>query len=119
MKKLLGLLLLLVTATNAFGAEPIKSLDTELEVVARYVAKLPEERARYLRFFTTYAYPERLQEDAALVLSFWIHSMSGLHKDSLYNAGTIYPLCKMDGNDKFIALRQVPGSRWSIIGSLT
>lgn len=122
--RFLGLILgLCLCVSNVFGQErvvnvpeglnnshiPMKSLDSELADVNRFIARLPEHQASRLRFFTTYAVPRRLRNDAVLTLSFWIHSLVGLSTESLENGGGYYPLAMMvDG--EFKPIRNVPGS---------
>ena len=79
----------------------VKTISTEVADAALYLQeKVAPENRPYIRFFTTYAVPEELQEDTLLQLSFICHSLMGVASDETGNSGAYYPVAKFVWVDK-------------------
>lgn len=89
----------------------LRSPNTETEVAVTFLQKIPQPDQQYIRFFSFYAIPEELRQNAVLTLSFIIHNLAGISDHPEGNAGSFYPLAKMEINEKgervFVPYRQV------------
>jgi len=98
-------------------------MNDELDATVQYLANVQEQERQYIKFFTSYAFPEEMRENAALALSFWVHSLTGPTLDGSGNRGYFEPIAqavhvagdKPDKPDKlerkFVGFKQVPGSK--------
>lgn len=86
----------------------LKSVNSEVEECIVYQTKLTEEDRKYIKFFTTYAYPKDMRQDAVLLLSFIIHSLAGISNDD-DEISSFSPLAIKTG-EEFYSYKQVPGS---------
>lgn len=70
----------------------------------------------YIKFFTTYAIPEEYRRDAVLTTSFLMASLTGPTNDKEGNAGSYYPLARMEETKKgeriFVPYTQVSPTLW-------
>jgi hypothetical protein len=134
MKKAWLCLALLLIGTISFGQEPaaleqaikdnnlrpkiLKTPDLEVaDAILFLETKIEEADRPYIRFFSTYALPEALRQDAVLALSFVIHSMVGIGKTDEDNAGSYYPLARIEMVEEepvFVAYRKVTDTLWWI-----
>jgi len=114
-------LLLLLLGSIGYGQEvgiakkfTLKTPNSEVGDAILYLQDhIATEDKPHIKFFTTYAIPEKLRQDAGLSLSFMCHSLQGVvTKD--YQGGGYYPLAKLEkddgGKEKFTAVNLVPGS---------
>jgi hypothetical protein len=62
-------------------------------------------KKQYMRFFSTYALPADLQEDAAYSLSYVCHLLVGPPIDDFDNAGSYYPIA-MKIDDEFVPIQR-------------
>lgn len=96
----------------------LKTPQTEAEEVIAHLAdkkNFSESDRVYIKYLTTYNLPENLREDAVLVASFILHSVSGLPSSDINiddnRASGFNPLAIRGQNTKtFIGRQQVPGS---------
>lgn len=79
----------------------------EVEDAILFLDRVPEYDRTYIRFFTTYALPPEMRNDAVLELSFVMHSLVGTSTDAEGNAGAYYPLALADGEDAIQAFNRV------------
>jgi hypothetical protein len=132
MKRLLGLLLLslllgLALPSKAFSQTPKwndeqiaerlqqpKTPNTEVQDALRFLAQVNPINRPFIRFFSTYAMPPELRDDAALILSFACHSLIGPGAEGRV-VGAYYPIARMEGNGdeenkKIVIYQAVPDS---------
>lgn len=72
----------------------IVTLDSELSAAISHLEKVSPYDRPFIKFFTFLAFPSKdYQDSAALVLSFWLHSLIGPPNEEFGgNTGTFYPI---------------------------
>lgn len=106
MKKLLFTIWLLLVPSIGLSQEIAKTPTSETQDVILFLEKVPEQERPYLVFFSFYNAPPDIIEDAALCLSFVVHSLTGISDDPNYNAGSFYPIAKVE-DDKFKPIQKI------------
>ncbi len=98
MKTLFIAIVLASSAVFASG-EILRTPELEVQDAIAYLNKIPEADQIYCKFFSTYAIPPELRNDAVLTLSFLLHSMTGISDSEEGNAGAYYPLARMENRE--------------------
>lgn len=106
-----------VHTEQKFGAiefDKLRTPNSEVEDAIIFLTRLEQQGVdtQSIRFFSTYAVPKELREEEVLTLSFVIHSLVGISDENYYsgNAGSFYPLAKINDDGEFESYRRVPGS---------
>jgi hypothetical protein len=124
MRKIILLLILLLSSTQILAQDKLKTPNSEVEDCIKYLVGedvngykfLNEFDKPYIRFLSTYAIKNKEErQNAILVCSFILHSLVGPAKDfDSNNGGAFYPLAKMEngvfGNKEFKEYHRVPFS---------
>jgi len=115
MDKLLLLVLLVIASlswtTNVSGHEAVIKAEknispaTEVEAAVLTLSDVSHDRKPYIRFFSSYAVPERLQQDTAYALSYVCHLLIGPALSDIDNAGGYYPIAKKI-NGQFVPIQR-------------
>lgn len=105
MSKGLGLaltFLLFLVGNTSFGADypklqgpskPVLTIDDELKAAYIHLDGVNQHDRQFIKFLTFMAYPEDVRDDAVLVTSFWLHSLTGVPDKELGgNSGYYAPI---------------------------
>ena len=117
-QKLIWLLLIFLgLANNTFAAAPPEkpiTLDSELVAAHQHLEKVDPLDRPFIKFLTTYAYPPLYRDEAAMSVSFILHSLTGVPNEVTGgNSGYFAPIAiraKLEKTFVMVYKQKVEGS---------